>query len=582
MSRQRISIIFLSISIYFCFVTYGLISVICLLFFKNMIPEKKINEILSVADIARIIGEFYPLKTAGRNYKILCPFHQEKTPSFVISPDKQIFHCFGCGKGGNVFHFIMEHEKLSFPEAVKWVGQKVGVIVEDIAAGNSPKLYPVFKLISSLFEKFLYSPCGKTAYQYLLKRGLKDKTLKDFHLGYAPSAEIQLEEIKKLGLASDQLIKGGITTRKSNREYPYFRDRIIFPIINAQGKTIAFGGRSIPAKTSAAGGDNSMPKYLNSPENEIFEKGKTLYGLNLARKNILTEKKAIIVEGYMDLVSLYEAGVQNVVASLGTSLTRWQIRILSKLADTIYLVYDSDAAGERASLRGLELFVEEGLNPLTVNLPYPEDPDSFIKKYGKEKFNACLKSSQNIVEFYLNCLKKKHDPKTIEGKVNISKIILPIIKKVQSSLRKNEYMKILANALNTDEKVLIEEMSGKSKQSEYEKKINYRSPNPNEEEMVLSSMIIENDILKEDISEFGDGNLRKIALEIYSKVKEKKQNKPSAILNLLSPNVRETLSKIMANPFVPEYTPQRIIQDWRKKNKERKTRNEQIEKLQHL
>lgn len=559
-----------------------------------MISEEKINEILGLADIVRIIGEFYPLKTAGKNYKILCPFHQEKTPSFVISSEKQIFHCFGCGKGGNVFHFIMEHEKLSFPEAVKWVGQKIGVIVEDKPAGKSSKLYPALEQVNYLFAKFLYSPHGKTAYQYLIKRGLKEKTLKDFSLGYAPTTEVQLKELNKLELPYEQLAKGGVILKKNDREYPYFRNRIIFPITNTQGKTIAFGGRSIPATTSMTGGDDPMPKYLNSPESEIFEKGKTLYGLNLTRKNILTEKKAIIVEGYMDLISLYEAGVKNVVASLGTSLTRWQIRILSRLADTIYIVYDSDAAGERASLRSLELFIEEGLNPLTVKLPFPEDPDSYIKKHGKEKFDAKLNQSQNVVEFYLSCLAKQYDCKTIEGKVNISKVILPVINKVQSSLRKNEYIKMLAEALSTNESILMEEISKQKNQPRIEQQKEVSFPHLTKEELILLLMIekdeFRNMMAESDINDFRNDNLKQIALEVYTKIKDKEQIKPSAVLNLLSLNAKETLSKIMARGF--NYNdPLQALVIWRRENITRKivdgklTINEQqaqIEKLQKL
>jgi DNA primase len=560
-----------------------------------MISEEKINEILGLADIVRIIGEFYPLKPAGKNHKTLCPFHQEKTPSFIISSEKQIFHCFGCGKGGNVFHFIMEHEKLSFPEAVKWIGQKIGVIVEDKPAGKSSKLYTVLEQVDSLFAKFLHSEHGKTAYQYLIKRGLKEKTFKDFSLGYAPVAEVQLKELNKLGLPSEQLKKGGILIKKDSEEYPYFRKRIIFPITDTQGKTIAFGGRSIPATTSTAGRDDTMPKYLNSPESEIFEKGKTLYGLNLTRKNILSGKKAIIVEGYMDLISLYETGVKNVVASLGTSLTRWQIRILSRLAETIYLVYDSDAAGERASLRSLELFIEEGLNPLTVKLPYPEDPDSYIKKYGKEKFDAKLNQSQNVVEFYLSCLQKQYDCKTIEGKVNISKVILPVINKVQSSLRKNEYIKMLADALSTNESVLMEEISKQKNQPKNEEQKEVSSSPLTKEELILLLMVekdeFRNMMTKYDIDDFKNDNLKQIALEVYTKAKDKERIKPSAVLNLLSSNAKETLSEIMAKEEFHYKDWQQTLNIWRRENITRKIvegkltvgeQQAQIEKLQKL
>lgn len=552
-----------------------------------MISEEKINEILGLADIVKIIGEYYPLKQTGQNYKTLCPFHQEKTPSFLVSSVKQIFHCFGCGKGGNVFHFIMEHEKLSFPEAIKFVGQKVGIQVEEKPAGKSSNLYPLLEQVNLLFTKFLYSQHGKRAYQYLTNRGLKDKTLKDFSLGYAPIAEVQLEQLRNMKFPSTLLEKGGILLKKKEdrEEYPYFRRRVIFPIFNTQGKVIAFGGRSM---------DDSLPKYLNSPETEIFEKGKILYGLNMTRKSILTEKKAIIVEGYMDLISLYEAGIQNVVASLGTSLTRWQIRTLSKLTETIYIIYDSDVAGEKASLRGLELFIEEGLNPLTVTLPPSEDPDSYIRKYGREKFNLQLSQSQNIVEFYLKYLQKQHNPKTTEGKINISKVILPIINKIQSSLRRNEYIKMLAEELSTDKNILMEEIAKQKKQPESEKEVDIQPSFPTQEELILLLMVekdaFRDTIEEEEIDNFQDDNCREIARQVYVKSKDKEQINPSAILNLLSSNARETLSKIMAKEF--DYkNPQQALISWRKKNITRKItdgkltlneKQEQMEKLQKL
>ena len=550
-----------------------------------MISEEKINEILNLVDIVRIIGEYYPLKPTGQNYKTLCPFHQEKTPSFIVSSEKQIFHCFGCGKGGNVFHFIMEQEKLSFPEAVKFVGQKVGIQVEDKSIGRSSRLYALLEQVNFLFTKFLYSQHGKIAYQYLINRGLKEKTLRDFSLGYAPIAEVQLKELINMKFPSNLLENGGVLLKRENRECPYFRRRIIFPIFNTQGKVIAFGGRSLD--------ENSLPKYLNSPETEVFEKGKVLYGLNMTRKDILTEKRAIIVEGYMDLISLYEAGIQNAVASLGTSLTRWQIKALSRLVDTVYIIYDSDVAGEKASLRGLELFIEEGLNPLTVTLPYPEDPDSYIRKYGKENFNLKLNQSQNIVEFYLKYLQKQYDPKTIEGKINISKVILPIINKVQSSLRKNEYIKMLAEELSTNENILMEEIAKQKKQWESVEGGDIQSVFPTQEELILSLMI-EKDTVRDlieidEINDFQDDNYREIAGQVYM-AKEKEQIKPSALLNFLSPNARETLSKIMAKEF-HYHNPEQALKEWRKKNITRKIKEEklslnekqaQIEKLQKL
>lgn len=551
-----------------------------------MISENKINQILNSADIVRVIGEYYPLKSTGKNYKTLCPFHQEKTPSFIVSSEKQIFHCFGCGKGGNVFHFIMEQEKLSFPEAVKFVGEKVGIKVEDtFSSGKSSKIYSVLEKTNSLFKRFLYSQHGKKAHQYLLKRGINDKIIKDFSLGYAPLSSIQLKELREMKLPSDLLQKGGIIQKKDGKEYPYFRNRIIFPIFNPRGKVIALGGRAL--------NENSLPKYLNSPETEIFEKGKTLYGLHMTRKHILTEKKAIIVEGYIDLISLYEAGIKNVVAPLGTSLTRWQIRTLSRFTDTVYIIYDSDTAGEKASLRSLELLVEEGLNPLIVTLPAEEDPDSYIRKHNKKEFDSLLNQSLNIVEFYLKYLKEQYNPKTTEGKINISKIILPVINKIESSLRQDEYIKILAEKLSTSENILREEMI-KQKQPQYNNKKEENKPSIHTQEELILSLMIEKDnfingIQEEEIDEFQDEHYREIAKQIYKKAKDEKINS-SSVLNLLSTEARETLSKIMAKEFHYQ-NPEDVLTGWRKKNITRKITqgklniNEiqtQIERLQKL
>ncbi|HIE43350.1 MAG TPA: DNA primase [Candidatus Omnitrophica bacterium] len=562
-----------------------------------MIPEEIINRILAEADIVRIIEEFWPLKPAGKNYKALCPFHQEKTPSFIVSPEKQIFHCFGCGKGGNVFHFIMEQEKMSFPEAVKFVGERLGIHIEERTTGTVSQLYSLLEQMNSMFVRFLYSPSGKGAYRYLINRGIKEKTLKDFSLGFAPDARIQLREINNKGFPSTLLEKGGIITKKDQKEYPYFRRRIIFPIFNPRGKVIAFGGRNL---------DESSLKYLNSPETEIFEKGKTLYGLNLTKKAILNTKKAIITEGYMDLITLYQAGIQNAVASLGTSLTRWQVKILSRMVETVYVIYDSDIAGEKASLRALELCIEEGLTSLISTLPSSEDPDSFIRKYGKEKFLHQLTQSRNIVQFYLEYLKKHYDSREVEGKIRIAKEILPIIDKIPSELRKSEYIKMLAEELNTEEYILLAEMKRhhSSLREQAGRRIrpvgssNLNLSFPTQEELILS-LLMEKDvhgesihslITREEIDDFQEELCREIAHQIYKRVKDKKEVNPSVLMSFLSPDARAVLSQIMVKKFIYQ-DPQRLIRDWRRENIRRKIIKGQlapdecqrhIEKLQKL
>ncbi|MCD6220048.1 DNA primase [Candidatus Calescamantes bacterium] len=356
-----------------------------------------VDEILSRADIVEIISFYYPLKKVGKNYRMHCPFHLEKKPSFTVSPEKQIFHCFGCGVGGNVINFIMLQEKVERREAIKILAERLG-IKNGIEDTRSLSLYKLLEEASRIFRKFLLSPPGKKAYEYLKKRGITPKTSEKFYLGYVPPGRAWFDELIRKEDAKDNLLKTGLALEKDGKIFPYFWNRVMFPIFNLSGKVVGFGGRTL---------GEGEPKYLNSPETPIFEKGKILYGLNISRGEIAKKKIAILVEGYMDLLSLYQAGIENICASLGTSFTPHQASLIRRYAEKVIVLYDSDEAGQEASLRALESLWSEGIKADVVILPSGNDPDSYLKKNGKDNLLQLLKNAQDGLDFYFSRLKEK-------------------------------------------------------------------------------------------------------------------------------------------------------------------------------
>jgi len=428
----------------------------------GMIPESVIENIQQQSDIVSIISSYIPLKQVGRSFKALCPFHGEKTPSFIVSSEKQIFHCFGCGAGGNVFGFVMKYENMTFIEAVESLADKAGIsITRQKIDTHVLDLYRVNNTVSDYFINMLINSLeGKHAYEYLKNRGISSQTIKDFKLGYAPaSPKVLLEFAKGEKISEATLDKAGITaydSREKNR-YVRFKDRIIFPIHNTQGKIVGFAGRALNDKT--------LPKYLNSPQTELYNKSNILYGLNIAKKEVADKKHAIIVEGYMDLLSLYQAGFLNVVASSGTSLTVHQAKLLSRYAEGVTIVYDGDAAGTNATLRGLDILVKEGLIVKIVRLPVGEDPDSFLNKYGKNKFSGILEEAVDIITYKISILGNQLDSASVDGKVEIAKKILPTISKITDSIRKSEYIKYLAAKLSLNEASVLDEIGKIEKQT---------------------------------------------------------------------------------------------------------------------
>lgn len=387
-----------------------------------------LEEIRNRCDVVDIISEYVHLKPAGKGFKGLCPFHEEKTPSFMVSPEKQLFHCFGCGEGGNVFNFLMKYEKLSFFEAVKMLAQKSGVPLpvdeekENILHKKKERLYKLNNLVANYYRECLFrTNQGKKVINYFKKRGISDTSVEKYNLGYAPSSWDALSNfLKKKGYYYEELIKAGLIKKSKieGKYIDYFRDRIIFPIFNLSGKVIGFGGRVL---------DDSLPKYINSPETLVYNKGSNLYNLNFAKEGIRKKNCIIVVEGYTDVLITQQYGFNNIAASLGTALTAKQIDLIKRFTNAVLIAYDADSAGNMATLRSLDLLVKAGLEIKVIDLPQGYDPADFLIKKGSETFQNLINRSLSLIDYKLKILYSKYSIKTIEGKVKVVKEILPTL-----------------------------------------------------------------------------------------------------------------------------------------------------------
>src|ERR1700733_5524398 len=412
------------------------------------------------ADVVRVIGEYVRLKKSGQNFTGLCPFHQEKTPSFAVHPVKQIYHCFGCGAGGDVFKFVMELEKCTFPEAIRTVAEKCGIAIPK-ARERSPEerlenqqrssLVELHREGAAFFARQLHeTPEGKVAYAYLEDRGLNREAMTKFGLGFAPSSGDALLRFLKQKYPEKLLEVSGLLSRDpSGRFFDRFRRRITFPITNEAGKVIAFGGRAM--------GDD-MPKYLNSPETPIYSKSNVLYHLDRAKDALRRSDFAILVEGYMDAIAVARAGISNVVASCGTSLAEPQIKLLARFTRRVIVNYDPDTAGQTATERSISLLLEQDFEVRVLALPGKADPDKFIREQGKDAYIKLLKESPPYVD-YLIARARRMDLTTGEGKRNAVNFLLPYIQKIPNRLLRSEWATRIAQQLRLDEPVLRAEIS---------------------------------------------------------------------------------------------------------------------------
>lgn len=420
-----------------------------------------IEEVKSRCDIVSTISQYIELKSSGINYKGLCPFHGEKTPSFYVNESKQIYKCFGCGEGGDVINFVMKMENLDFIDAVKVLAQKYGIEINTNMDEESKKKLEKIKKFQDIHTeaaRFYFSNLHtkkNSGYAYLRSRGLDDKIIKKFGLGYSlASWNSLMEYLTSKGYSNKDLIECGLLAHKkeSNKIYDKFRNRVMFPIFDYRGNVIGFGGRVL---------DDSLPKYLNSPDTITFNKRYNLYGLNFSRKEI-KNKTLILVEGYMDLISLYQYGIKNVVATLGTALTKEQGMLIKRYADNVIISYDSDEAGIKATLRAIEILSDIDINVKVLNLKDCKDPDEFIRKYGVKGYQEAIDESINQIIFRINNLKKQFNLNKDEDKVKFAKEASKIIKKVKSPVEIDYYTKYLSNLIQISTDSIKREIYGKN------------------------------------------------------------------------------------------------------------------------
>jgi DNA primase len=429
-----------------------------------VISQNTIQQILGRLDIIDVIGGFVKLKKRGSNYLGLCPFHNEKTPSFTVSPAKELYKCFGCGKAGNTISFIMEHEKYSYVDALKWLANKYGIEIEETFQNDEQRqqmqvaesLYIINAFAQQFFSKALFETeeGQDIGLSYLKERGFREDVIKKFQLGYSPEQkDIFTKEALAKQYTPELLIRTGLVANRNDQLMDNYRGRIIFPVHNHSGKVLGFGARILSAGSGGKTNDKA-PKYINTPENEIYIKSKILYGSYFARQSIDKADECLLVEGYTDVVSLHQAGIENVVASGGTSLTPDQLRLVKKYTNNLTIIYDGDAAGIKAALRGLDLALEESLNVKLVLIPDKEDPDSYVNKVGASVFTDFIKKNKkDFILFQLEVALKDAGNDSAKKSEVVNKMAETIskINKVEDFTKQQDYIKQCSEILKIEE-----------------------------------------------------------------------------------------------------------------------------------
>jgi DNA primase len=428
------------------------------------IPDETINEVRERASIVDVVGDYVSLRKSGANYQGLCPFHGEKTPSFNVNPARGIFHCFGCGVGGNAITFIMKVEGLAFPEAVRFLAKRVGVTIEErIPTPHEQKrkdereaLYKINETAADFYRRFLVEDgAGEVCRRYLEQRGVDKATAEAYRLGFAPDRwdaltkhleqqHISLETAESLGL---------VRRRDSGGYYDTFRNRLLFTIADIQGRIIGFGGRVL---------DDTLPKYINSPESPVYRKSEVLFGVNLARQAMREKGSAIVVEGYFDHLALYQSGVRHAVATCGTALTSEHQKLLQRYAGKIFTLFDADAAGRKATARAMELFLDTAMPAFVVELPGGEDPDSFLRKQGDAAFTDRLAKARPIFDWFFRDLLREMDVGSVDGKVRVIEELTPRLKKLTNPVERDLYLKEISRVLAVNERALLKKIGGVS------------------------------------------------------------------------------------------------------------------------
>ena len=476
--------------------------------------DELIDDIKSNNDIVDIISQYVILKRSGRNYFGLCPFHKEKTPSFSVSPDKQIFHCFGCGAGGNVIHFISKIENIDFKESLELLAERANIKLPTLDSKEDSqrqllkeKIYEINNIAAEFYHQNLYKNTSKTAQEYIKKRKLDNKSLKKFLIGYAEGNNSLYNYLKGKGFTEQEMLASDLINKSGNNYIDRFKNRLMFPIQDIRNRVIAFGGRVL---------DNSLPKYINSPENIVYSKARNLYGLNIA-KNTKSDK-LIIVEGYMDVVSLHQRGIENVVASCGTALTEAQGRLLRKYAEKVIISYDSDGAGQAATIRGLEILSNLGCDVRILQMEGAKDPDEYVIKFGNGRFNLLIEEAISLIEFKIKILKKGLNLENTNDKIKFLNEIAKLVGLVENKIEQEIYINKISENYNISKEAIYAQIN----------KVNY-SKNPGKkilEKTYKNSSIIKNNEVPEALLK-REGMIILLLLngkmEVYEQIKDKIQ-----------------------------------------------------------
>ncbi len=530
----------------------------------GLIAEEIIQQVLDRNDIVSTISSYIPLKRAGRNFKGLCPFHHEKTPSFVVNPDKQIYHCFGCNAGGNVIGFVMQQERMEFPEAVEMLAQKAGITIvrqndgeHKAKASLKQLLFKVNDLAATFFHDNLMSAQNAQARpvrEYLKNRNITPDLAKKFKIGFAPDEwDTLLNFLNKKDVPLGLMEKAGLIIVKENRQgyYDRFRNRVTFPIFDHRSQAIGFGARTLEKDLSA--------KYVNSPETPVYTKGNHLYGFHAAKEAVGREDFAIVVEGYMDFLIPYQAGVENIVASLGTALTVEQIRLLRRYTENVVMLFDADQAGEAAMIRSLDSLIEEGMNVKVAKLTKGDDPDSFVVKQGVEAFREKIREAKTLFDYKLGWLNEKFDIKSVEGASRVAQEMLPTLNKFNNEVMKFGYLKRLSEALKVSMEALTAQMKKsesaftiKNKSGFIEQPVR-KSPSRAVEINILRLLLEEEELIPLTRGElmpddFEDENIRSVINRIFDFSEQGKAvDLPSLINSFADEKIQAMLSGLMTD-----------------------------------
>lgn len=561
---------------------------------NGFFSEEKISEIRDRSSILEVVSDYVSLKKAGKNYKGLCPFHSEKTPSFMVNEEKQIFHCFGCGEGGDVFTFLMKVGRFSFPQVVEELAKRYGIklpakefsLAQKKEMAKRELLFQINQIASEYFHDLLIrSREGEEGRRYLSERGISQEIIEEHRLGYSldrwdgllqhlRDKRLPLEMAGELGL---------ILPKKKEGWYDAFRKRLLFPIFDLHQRVLGFGGRVIK---------EGQPKYINSPESSIYHKGDVLYGLHVAKRYASEKDCVIIAEGYFDLLTLHQYGIKNSVATLGTALTTQHIRALKRYTKNLITVFDADQAGIEATLRSLPLFLEEEVTGKMIPLPKGEDPDGFLRKGKLEEFEKRADEAVSLLDFFFERLMKTYDVKSIEGKVKIAEQGVALLGKIPDRIRRDFYTKALAERLDLEEAFLYEMVraspKGRPKVEEDLKRRVAEKSFPRSEEMVIRLMIHRCElipvILEEGIlKEFQSPMLRKIGEEMENLYQRKGRLDLAETLGSLGEDLKRRFCEFaFQERGLEKGQGERILKDCIRKIREERLRKDRVELLRRI